>query len=216
MPRIYSDNPSRAGSLHLIGDVVALDFANTSSGRGSSQHLDHLREPLHVVAWAHHVGVLGDAASVQAQALIEKNDPAFRDLLPRALMLREAIHGIGESVATGNTPRQADLRTVAIACASAIAAADLTPTDDGFRWTWPTDPPLPETILGPVALSAAGLLREGDLSRLKKCGGEHCGWLFFDLTKNNSRRWCDMAVCGNRQKSKRNRQRRTFAASEEP
>lgn len=216
MAKIYSDTPSRAGSLHLIGDAIALDFANTSSGRGGAQHLDHLREAVHVVAWAQHVGLLDTATSSRALSLIENQDRSFQDFLPRALALREAIHGIGEAIATGNTPHKSDLQIVRVACALAIAKADLAPTDEGFRWTWPTDPPLPETILGPIALSAAGLLREGDLSRLKKCGGEHCGWLFFDLTKNNSRRWCDMAVCGNRQKSKRSRQRRNFVAVEEP
>ena len=216
MAKVYTDNPSRAGSLHLIGDAIALDFANTSSGRGGPQHLDHLREPAHVIAWAEHVGILDTATANRARSLVDENEPAFRDLLPRAITLREAIHRIGSAIAAGTTPHPADLKTVRVACASAIATADLVPTDEGFRWKWPVDPPLPETMLGPIALSAAGLLREGDLSRLKKCGGEHCGWLFFDLTKNNSRRWCDMAVCGNRQKSRRHRQRRSFIATEEP
>ncbi|HZH11936.1 MAG TPA: ABATE domain-containing protein [Microvirga sp.] len=216
MAKVVTNTPSRAGSLNLIGEAIALDFANTSSGRGGPHHLDHLQEPIHVVAWAEHVGILDSATAKRARTLIKQEAKTLRDLLPKAIRLREAIHRIGAAIAVGDTPRQADLQTVRAACASAIAAADLVPRDEGFRWTWPVDPPVVQTILGPIALSAAGLLREGDLSRLKKCGGEHCGWLFFDLTKNNSRRWCDMAVCGNRQKSKRHRQQRSFVATEEP
>ena len=53
------------------------------------------------------------------------------------------------------------------------------------------------------ALSALTLLTQADLSRIKQCQGDHCGWLFLDTTKNKSRRWCEMEVCGNRAKQKR-------------
>jgi predicted RNA-binding Zn ribbon-like protein len=46
-------------------------------------------------------------------------------------------------------------------------------------------------------------LLQADLSRIKMCQGEKCGWLFFDATKNKSRRWCEMEICGNRAKQRR-------------
>ena len=45
------------------------------------------------------------------------------------------------------------------------------------------------------------LLLDADFSRIKQCRGNHCGWLFYDSTKNKSRQWCDMSVCGNRAKA---------------
>ena len=60
-----------------------------------------------------------------------------------------------------------------------------------------------EAVLGPISLSALTLLQQADLTRVKQCQGEKCGWLFFDATKNKSRRWCEMEVCGNRAKQKR-------------
>ena len=210
----HTDQPSRAGSLSLVGEALALDFANTASGRGGPQRLDHLREPEHVVAWAEHAGVIDAAMAARVRARLK--DRAFATLLADALGLREAIYRAAVAIASGQNPAQEDLTSIKAACARAIAASDLVPRDAGFRWTWATDPPVPETILGPVALSAAGLLREGDLSRLKQCLGEHCGWLFFDLTKNNSRRWCDMAVCGNRMKGRRHRARQPTRAMREP
>jgi predicted RNA-binding Zn ribbon-like protein len=42
------------------------------------------------------------------------------------------------------------------------------------------------------------MLREGQFERVRQC--PECGFLFFDRSKNNSRRWCDMATCGNRAK----------------
>ena len=47
--------------------------------------------------------------------------------------------------------------------------------------------------------SAAALLRDGPLDRLRQCPGPDgwCGWLFLDRSRNGSRRWCSMALCGN-------------------
>ena len=60
-----------------------------------------------------------------------------------------------------------------------------------------------EAVLGPISLSAITILTQGDLSRIKQCQGEKCGWLFFDTSKNKSRRWCEMEICGNRAKQRR-------------
>jgi len=77
-----------------------------------------------------------------------------------------------------------------------------------FVWAWdPADGPV-EAVLGPITLSALTLLTQADLSRIKQCRGDHCGWLFFDTTKNKSRRWCEMVVCGNRAKQRRFHRRR--------
>jgi predicted RNA-binding Zn ribbon-like protein len=74
--------------------------------------------------------------------------------------------------------------------------------EGGFVWAWSADEGPIEAILGPIALSALTLLTQSDLSRIKQCQGDHCGWLFFDTTKNRSRRWCEMEVCGNRAKQR--------------
>jgi predicted RNA-binding Zn ribbon-like protein len=58
-----------------------------------------------------------------------------------------------------------------------------------------------------VLRSAADLLTSDDLGRLRECASDTCAWLFLDHSKNRSRRWCDMTVCGNRDKVRRHRQR---------
>jgi predicted RNA-binding Zn ribbon-like protein len=50
-----------------------------------------------------------------------------------------------------------------------------------------------------IALSAFNLLTGGKGERIGKC--PNCGWLFLDMSRNGSRIWCDMAVCGNRRKA---------------
>lgn len=51
-----------------------------------------------------------------------------------------------------------------------------------------------------TARSALGLIASPDNKRMKIC--PNCEWLFIDRSKNRSRTWCDMAVCGNRAKAR--------------
>ena len=49
----------------------------------------------------------------------------------------------------------------------------------------------------------------GELERFKAC--QSCGWCYYDTTKNRSRRWCDMALCGSREKVRAYRARKKAA-----
>ena len=76
------------------------------------------------------------------------------------------------------------------------------PNGPGARVEWrsPFDPNLPLWL---VAISAADLLTADSHGRVKQCPGERCGWIFFDTTRNRSRRWCEDSQCGNRARAKR-------------
>ncbi|MFZ4299734.1 CGNR zinc finger domain-containing protein [Streptomyces cinereoruber] len=65
--------------------------------------------------------------------------------------------------------------------------------------------------LAVLAIAWSGLVASGDAVRLKRCAEHTCGWAFWDVSKNRSRRWCSMRVCGNRNKSRAyaSRQRQT-------
>ena len=101
--------PSRAGSLPLIADNLALDFANTESGRGYSSHQDHLREATNVVDWLRHAKALpAEEADWLAERASGRPDLAS-DLLARALDLRAAIHDAGAALGRGAGPPQGAL-----------------------------------------------------------------------------------------------------------
>jgi predicted RNA-binding Zn ribbon-like protein len=102
--------------------------------------------------------------------------------------LREAIDGYFRRRIVGEDSR-AQLADLLEACATALRAAD---TDDSLE--------------AATAHSALGLICEPQPERMKICG--NCGWLFIDRSKNRSRTWCDMAVCGNRVKANRHYRRK--------
>jgi predicted RNA-binding Zn ribbon-like protein len=197
--------PSRAAVLPLVGSELALDLTNTASGRGGPRWLEHLQSAQNVIDWARHAKVLTEKDHRQLARRLAV-DPRLRSrLLKQTIALRDLIHAIGAAIAAGARPAGADMDRLVRIHADCLARGRLVPTLTTFAWVWnPADWPV-EAILGPVALSAMTLLSGSDLSRIKQCPGDHCGWLFFDTTKNKRRRWCEMEVCGNRAKQKRRR-----------
>jgi predicted RNA-binding Zn ribbon-like protein len=66
----------------------------------------------------------------------------------------------------------------------------------------------PESLLLPIGEEIARFLCSGDLEHLKACEGSTCTLLFVDRTRGRARRWCSMAICGNRAKQAAHRNRR--------
>lgn len=198
---------SRAGSLSLVGGAPALDFANTMAGRDSAAPVEHLQAAADVVAWAAHAGCLDAATAKRCMAALAADPGAARGVLREARRLRDAIHGIGAALARAAAPEAADLAGLKEVAWRALGAAELAPASGRYRFDF-TAAPVEAALLGPVAWSALDLLRNGGFDRLKQCANRDCGWLFLDGSKNNSRRWCDMATCGNLAKGRRHRNRR--------
>ena len=65
----------------------------------------------------------------------------------------------------------------------------------------------PESLLFPIARSLADLVCADDFTYVKACEGPPCTLLFVDRTRGHARRWCSMAVCGNRAKQAAHRNR---------
>src|ERR1700744_5475221 len=86
---------SRAGRLPLVGSDLALDFTNTSSGRGHHTHLEHLRSAENVVAWARHAKALAPADGEWILNALKADEALATRFLKRALALREIIYTIG-------------------------------------------------------------------------------------------------------------------------
>jgi len=195
--------PSRAGSLDLIADDLALDFANTESGRGFPSHENHLREAEHVAQWLKHAKALPAEDADWLKGEVSERADLAADLMTQAIALREAIHDIGAALGRRAKPPAASLADLSAVHARCVAKAALAPGVLSCRWRWSVRAAPVEAALGPIALAAVKLFTEGDFHRIRECGGHACGWLFYDRSKNNRRRWCEMEVCGNRAKQRR-------------
>lgn len=65
-----------------------------------------------------------------------------------------------------------------------------------------------DRALGALLVAAQAAAGSGAWQRLKLCAASDCQYAFYDTSKNQSRTWCSMAVCGNRQKTRSYRRRR--------
>jgi predicted RNA-binding Zn ribbon-like protein len=77
----------------------------------------------------------------------------------------------------------------------------------GLVWRRQRRWPSPEALLFPIARSLADLVCIEDFTQVKACEGQPCTLLFLDRTHGSVRRWCSMAVCGNRAKQAAHRER---------
>lgn len=191
----------RPGTLSLVAGKLALDFTNTESGRGGAEHLDHLQSAGDLLVWAVHAKIIGEKDASPARRIIKDQNKLAHQLVTRGRSLRETIYQTNSRVVAGQQPADRLLRSLSTAHAEFLSFATLAPLAENYTWNWDPKNGLVAAILGPITVSALNLLVDADFSRIKQCRGNHCGWLFFDSTKNKSRQWCDMSVCGNRAKA---------------
>ena len=199
-------------AFELNAGRLCLDFTNTVRARPLNERIELIKEYGDLLSWAHQATILtpGEAAALAEAA--RQHPRAAGDALTQALSLREALYGLFSARAAGLPAPAADLHTINRAIGKAMTRAGLSPAaGGGFQWSWPDAPLGVDRVGWWVARSAAELLTSEHLTGVRECAGYDCGRLFMDGTKNRSRRWCDMASCGNRAKGRRHYERRRAA-----
>ena len=196
--------PINAATVGLLGGELCLDFANTVEPRLGNHRSDYLAGYEDLVAWSRHAGSLGEEEARRLLLEAEGKPSGAAAAWERAVALRETVYRVFAAVAEGAQPEAPDLDALAAAHREALAHHRLVPAASGFGWARVEGDELEEP-LWPVALSATRLLTSGGLERVKECAAEEggCGWLFYDASKNKSRRWCSMSDCGSRAKMRR-------------
>jgi predicted RNA-binding Zn ribbon-like protein len=204
--RITPDN------IKLWGGALCLDFANTVDWDDDFGYVDPRRTDVLVsgpwaARWARRVGIPGRGRISQAE-------------LERLRKLRVVIH----RVFSLPTPDARDLETLRQANAEAMEESTLRPSvierdrspvagkDGAIVPAWRGSDE--RRVRFAVAWDALQLLGEPDrLSRVRRCPGRRCGWLFVNAS--GRRRWCSMSACGSREKMRRAyaRRRRSTARS---
>jgi predicted RNA-binding Zn ribbon-like protein len=195
----------------LVGDAPGLDFLNSiatpaetpvdwiGDGAGLLNWLEHAKfAPADALQAIREHALPGELDKVADQArnlrewfrefvrrhkgrpLSAAMDLAQLDPLNRLLERDQSFNRIAASPAHGNAPLQLQTRR---------------------RWR------TPEALLLPIGEALARLVCTEDFSLIKACEGPACTLLFADHTRGHARRWCSMAICGNRAKQAAHRHR---------
>lgn len=179
-----------------------LAFVNTLSSRPTDRPVERLVSYEALVHWAEEQRLVSGAAGERLLAEARKHPQQAATVLNRAKTFREALNALAAAMDAGRPPAADILRTIGTCLSHAYANARLVPYEGALQWAASADDDL-ERIVWEVARAAGRLVTSSRLARVRACAADDCGWWFLDETKNRSRRWCDMTLCGNRAKIRR-------------
>lgn len=186
---------------YTAGDL-ALDLVNTLEHHDGPVRENVLTSWRELVDWAAGAGLV--APSAAAWYGLERKDPrTARAVLRRALELRERLYALVTSLVGGRSPAADDLRWFNALLAECRSALVLQVERGALVEVQPVTLERPASLLDPVISAAAALLTApATLALVRRCDSGTCRQFFVDRSKNRSRRWCDMRLCGNRVKAR--------------
>jgi len=165
------------------------DFVNTEIAVWS---IDDIATPEALRDWLRHRGLLGDT-EVDAESFVRAR--ALRDLL-RDLAFRNT-----------HAKRPDHELRAAFASIASDARLQVELDDHGDLRLEPAGDGVERALAGLLS-RVLDAQASGTWRRMKACPGPHCGWLFYDASRNASSTWCSMSICGNRTKTAAYRSRR--------
>jgi predicted RNA-binding Zn ribbon-like protein len=209
-----------AAQMKLVGGHACLDFVNTVGGRSPDRagkkgdplaavvRADKLADYFDLLAWSWRAKLLTEPEAQALARAARRRQPEAAAVLERAVALREAIYRLCLAIIRQAQMRASDLDLLNQELKLAHGRVRLSAGRENFVWEWTDTTNALDQMLWRIADSAAEMLTTDDLTRLRQCPGEDCGWLFEDMSKNGRRQWCDMQTCGNLAKVRRFRLRR--------
>jgi predicted RNA-binding Zn ribbon-like protein len=186
-------DPQPGGREPAPGELGLVQaFVNTRWNLRDDRNGEILTSPQALADWLASRGLIPSTARLGEADLV------------RALSVREGLRALAFANNGHDLDRQAvnDMRE-----ASRGAATGIGIEADGPRFV-PAAQGL-EAALGALFAIIARAMIDRSWNRLKACPGRHCGWVFYDRSRNQSARWCSTRLCGDREKSRAYYRRKT-------
>ncbi|MGZ4114201.1 MAG: CGNR zinc finger domain-containing protein [Actinomycetota bacterium] len=178
----------------LSGNGV-LDFCNTYAGWNGAASHDYLTAYDDLVVWSMANTFIGSDLAGRLRQRASRRRSAASAALEEATSFRADLYSVVRRPVRG--PAWTRL-TALVRDVNQATFLELDETEP--RWSITVADPLRLPLMVLVR-AAAALLASGDWRSVRACPGTGCGWLFLD--PGGRRRWCTMAVCGNRAKARR-------------
>ena len=198
-----TDKKRDAGSLKLLGGRLCLDFVNTLDWRGTDAPQEFLNTFDDLVSWSRHAGICSQQEARKLYQMAQRSISEAEMVLNRALKLRETIYRLFAAGIANQNPPNEDLSIFNKNLSQSMQDSQIIRTKDGYTWDHTGNRTQLGWILNAIIRSAAEILVSDEMKKVKACADSACGWLFIDVSRNRSRRWCDMKDCGNRAKATR-------------
>jgi predicted RNA-binding Zn ribbon-like protein len=198
-----------------VGGDPSIELVNTVDWTPRGLVDERLTDYERLTRWAEGAGLLSGRQGQRLRARAAEHprmaERAYRDAVALRWQLRQLFVDIAHERPVNASPALTELNT---ALSSALAQLELAPrahggNEDGvLQWSWRDAGERLDHLLWPVLRAAGELLASDEAARIRECGGEDCGWLYVDRSRNGLRRWCQMEVCGTKEKSRQRALRR--------
>ena len=185
--------------FQVIGNNLALDLVNTVIVDDGGA-VDLLRGFDDLMDWSEATGLVNRADAAKAKSRWAGTKEG-KDLYDRAIVLRGSLKLMADDLVKKRPVSKPSLDRLNDVLKLKSGFFEVFQGSNGYEKQFHTTSGDISDLLTPVAESAVDLLCFGDLSQIKKCENETCVLHFYDSSKNHRRRWCSMAVCGNRAKA---------------
>jgi predicted RNA-binding Zn ribbon-like protein len=188
--------------FQLVAGHPALDLVNTLDWRfrdnGQEELLSSYDDLLRFSAQSELLN------SKQIRGIVRNSsDSSAADALVSCRELREAAAEIFYAAVDDGNPPGSQIKIIERCFKEAREGQRLAWSGTHLVWEWPGSESSPDLPVWMLAISMARLMLSDDMRLLRACEKPDCRWLFLDTSKNHTRRWCDMKICGNRMKARR-------------
>lgn len=177
----------------LLGGRLAIDFVNASPANAelSWERLIHFLEATRIV---------GGERGTQLLALPESDLRAAEGLLLKSQRLGSALRKAFAALLRKQKIAVEWIEPINEILRITEGHDELVSEAGGWRMEFIAREGGLDWLLAAVARSGAEIIAEGSRASLRLCANPHCGLFFYDMSRTHRRRWCSMAVCGNRSK----------------
>lgn len=196
-------------SVFLAGRLW-LDFVNTDDARLGTR-VDTIPSFERYVAWLEEAAVLDAERGAALRRRAEQQPSGAAAALVEARRMRAALRALAERGRgeQAERARTAALEEINRVLGRSVGTRRVEPRgEDGYiRSFVPVGDAFGGLVI-PVIESAVDSLVRGELGLVRTCADRRCPRVFLDATKSHTRKWCEMATCGNRAKAARVRRGR--------
>lgn len=186
------------GTYKLVGGQSSLDLVNTLAWPGTDREHDWLDPTTNLTVWASEIGLIDEETRRHLDEAVHADLEKTGADLAAVRRIRDVLRSALKPIAAGSKTSRQEIEQLDTLLGAVCARRRIDPIT--LRWSW-VPPTTLEEMLAPVIWNAGEVLTGIDSKRIGRCPS--CDWLFHDTTRNRSRRWCDMADCGSRNKALR-------------
>jgi predicted RNA-binding Zn ribbon-like protein len=186
-------NSVRSTSVRLIGGRLSVDFANASAA-ASALSWEHL------ISFLNAARIVSSERGTQLLTLPQSDPQAAEGLLLKARRLATSVRLAFSALAHKQPVVPKWIEPVNEILRITEGHDELVSGGDGWQIEFIAKEAGLDWLLAAIARSTAEIIAEGSKAPLRLCANPTCGLLFYDDSRTHRRRWCSMAVCGNRSK----------------